>query len=245
MKELLNPASPAITYFLDKPATGEENMRRDCALLERVPLEPATILLRFYSFSPPCLSIGRFQSFDDIDLEACQRDGIDIVRRPTGGRAVLHQHEVTYALACAKENPDFGGNILQSCQHIHSVIVRGLRSLGARLFLHEHAPVSTRPQEDCFAQPSAQEIVDAQGNKIVGSAQMRRHQIILQHGSIVLRFPQTWKYLRHKSDSPKGRGLCDVLNRNITHDEVAQAIIGGFASSIEVHAAEIWRQGAG
>ena len=124
----------AITHRLelivDAPARGEENMRRDLALLDACARGEIPGAVRLYGFFPACLSLGRMQPIDDVNLEACARDGVDVVRRPSGGRAVLHDQEVTYSVVCRSTDPVFGGRVLESCSRIHEAVAVGLATLG-------------------------------------------------------------------------------------------------------------------
>ena len=144
--------------------------------------EPA---LRFYDWDPPALSLGYSQDAADVDFDACERLGVDVVRRPTGGRAVLHTAELTYGvtLPAGKES------IAQSYCRISQAIARGISRLGvtAALELGKVAPPTSR-SADCFAASTAADLVAA-GRKIVGSAQVRRRGVLLQHGSIKLEPP--------------------------------------------------------
>ena len=99
--------------MIDAPASGEENMARDLALLDACARREIPGAVRLYGFDPACLSLGRMQSLDDVDFEACARDGVDVVRRPSGGRAVLHDQEVTYAVVCRSTDQIFGGRVLE------------------------------------------------------------------------------------------------------------------------------------
>src|ERR1700730_19299450 len=119
-----------VLLILDDPAPGAENMRRDIALLHACAAGEIDGALRIYGFAPPCLSLGRLQPESDVDLGAGGRDGVDVVRRPSGGRAVLHDQEVTYALVCRTTDPAFGGHVLESCARIHAAVARGLKTLG-------------------------------------------------------------------------------------------------------------------
>ena len=105
-------------------------MLRDLALLDACVRGEIAGAVRLYGFSPACLSLGRMQSIDDVNLEACARDGVDVVRRPSGGRAVLHDQEVTYSVVCRATDPVFGGRVLESCSRIHDAVAVGLKLLG-------------------------------------------------------------------------------------------------------------------
>lgn len=159
-------------------------MALDEALAEGV-ADGGAPVLRFYRWSPACLSLGRNQPARGLyDLEALRAAGIDVVRRPTGGRAVLHDHELTYSVAV---RAGVLGTPRQSYAAINRALVAGLRRLGVRATLQPRGegrapPPSTVP---CFREPVEGEVVVA-GRKLVGSAQRRIGQTLLQHGSLLL-----------------------------------------------------------
>ena len=163
------------------PADGAFNMAVDDALLRSVRAGgPPT--LRLYAWSPPCLSLGRNQpargEYDAVRLASA---GIDLVRRPTGGRAVLHDDELTYAVAAPVQ---LFGSPRRAYRRVNEVLAEALRRLGAATTIQggeRSAPaLSTTP---CFAEPAVGEIV-AGGRKVVGSAQVVEGGALLQHGSI-------------------------------------------------------------
>jgi lipoyl(octanoyl) transferase len=173
--------------LLDPAAPGAWNMAVDELLLDGVDQATAPPTLRFYQWRPACLSLGYFQSFDVVDLPGCRRQGIDIVRRPTGGRAILHDAEVTYSVALPASVLGHDAGILPSYHRLSLALSDGLRELGVKSTL---APESAAPARIlsgpvCFDSPSAHEIL-LNGRKLVGSAQVRRNRALLQHGSIVL-----------------------------------------------------------
>lgn len=164
--------------IIDGPMTGRENMAKDEALLATG--EP---VLRFYQWRPPCVSIGYFQDPDrDIDLDYLKTAGIDLVRRPTGGRAVLHEDELTYALVLPATLLPSG--VVQSYQLVAGIFVAALGELG--LVCDIKGP-DGRPDRNagCFSSTSAYEIC-CRGKKVMGSAQVRRNGVVLQHGSLLL-----------------------------------------------------------
>src|SRR5262249_4942138 len=113
------------------PADGFTNMAVDEAVLELFAAQPAPTTVRFYSWSPPPLSLGYAQSIAcDIDLPKCTCLGIDVVRRPTGGRAVLHDHEVTYSVVISADDPRASSGVLAAYLTISQAMIRGLSYLG-------------------------------------------------------------------------------------------------------------------
>lgn len=175
---------------------GFQNMAIDEAILIACKrgLVPPTV--RFYGWSPPALSLGYLQKVEGrIDLKACRRLGIDVVRRPTGGGAVLHDQELTYSLVCPEDHPLFPPDVLGTYKVISSWLIEGFRSLGLEAQLvsfREKQPSIGEPQARrapavCFSASSWYEIA-IQGRKVCGSAQRRIPGAFLQHGSILLDF---------------------------------------------------------
>jgi lipoate-protein ligase A len=172
-----------LTADVDTPRTGAWNMALDHALLESVQQQPRAVL-RLYRWQPACLSFGRNQpARGQYDEAAARALDIDIVRRPTGGMAVLHDHELTYAVVAPA---DVLGGPRQSYHTINAALVAGLQSLGIPAELSAGRPRSAFGSvHPCFAEPAAGEVVAA-GRKLVGSAQRCDKRVILQHGSILL-----------------------------------------------------------
>ena len=145
-------------------------------------------VLRLYRWAPPCLSLGRHQDPEvAADGAFCRARGIDVVRRPTGGMAVLHDDEVTYAVVAPMDRPPFAGlNLMETYGRIAGALVEGLRGLGLPAELSRRrvspAPLSAAP---CFQVPTENEIL-VHGRKVVGSAQLRGQRAFLQHGAVPL-----------------------------------------------------------
>ncbi len=186
--------SRAFRLLLDGPADGATNMAVDEAVLGSyvAPSSTRAPTLRLYSWFPPALSLGRSQSAASAhDAAYLRAEGIDLVRRPTGGRAVLHEHERTYAVIGRLREPPFEGGVLDTYRRIAAALVEALRRLGVDAEGAEPergAPRDPGPQGPpvCFDLAGAHEIT-ATGRKLIGSAQLRRHGAFLQHGSILLR----------------------------------------------------------
>lgn len=223
-------------------APGAWNMAVDEALMEAVGREDSPPTLRFYGWNPPALSLGYFQDrAREVDLDGCATQGFDCVRRPTGGRAVLHSAEVTYAVVVPEGYPGFGGSVSEAYRAIAEGLLVGLKRLGVPAEMAE-APRREGGERSaaCFDSPSFYELV-VDGRKLVGSAQVRRHGAILQHGSILLRFDPL-ELLRCLA-VPAGPGrerlqraltghvvsLAEALGREPGFAEVAEAVAGGMA----------------
>ncbi|TMF45453.1 MAG: hypothetical protein E6I24_09655 [Chloroflexi bacterium] len=161
--------------LLDPPAEGAWNMAVDEVLLDGIAAGSAPPTLRFYTWTPACLSLGYFQPFSVVNVEGCRGLGIDIVRRPTGGRAILHDRELTYSVALPASVLGHDAGILPSYRRLSLALQAGLARLGIEVSLapESEAPSRAGPGPVCFDRPSAHEIL-LRGRKVVG-----------QHGSIV------------------------------------------------------------
>jgi lipoate-protein ligase A len=164
------------------PASGPENMALDEALMARARMTREWVF-RVYSWSAPTLSLGRHQSAcAAYDPGTLAEAGIAVVRRPTGGRAVLHDREVTYSVTAPATE---AGALRESYERINRLVVDGLRSLGVDVEVAETARAPKPDLTPCFERPSPGELT-AGGRKLAGSAQWREHGALLQHGSILV-----------------------------------------------------------
>ena len=190
--------------LVDPPARGSWNMAVDEVLLEGVVAGTAPPTLRFYGWTPPCLSLGYFQPFDAVNLDGCRALGVDVVRRPTGGRAILHDRELTYSVVLPASTLGHDGGVLPSYRRLSLALQDGLRRLGITAMLAPESAAGGSPAHGpaCFDRPSAHEIL-LDGRKLVGSAQVRRGGALLQHGSILIepRIAKLMACLRRPDDS--------------------------------------------
>jgi len=224
------------------PNLGVYNMALDEELLARAQAGEDRPVLRLYAWQPPAVSLGRFQKRETaVNAEACKRLGYDIVRRITGGRAVLHDKELTYSIIARTDNPLFPGTVLGTYKVIAAGLLAGLGNLGIPAEIvsrgGRHAKrVDTRAKDAaCFSSPSWYEIL-VNGRKIVGSAQRRVSGAFLQHGSILMDYDP-------KLEAEVIPGGCngDVvtcikreLGRDVPLDEVKQAFVQGFREALEI-----------
>lgn len=181
---------PAYAFMDTPPTTGAWNMAMDSALMDMVEGGDLQFCLRTYRWSPPCVSIGRFQRLaDEVDPERVTSMGFQMVRRPTGGRAVLHHTELTYSLIARRSLPLVSGSISESLRRVSKILASALTGLGADVQAgpsERHAFGSRRPANPCFTSHGRWEITTFDGRKLVGSAQARRAEVFLEHGSIIL-----------------------------------------------------------
>ncbi len=172
--------------LITDPADGAWNMALDEAIARLAGRREVPPTLRFYRWRPPTVSLGRHQPVTDIDQAALAARGWGLVRRPTGGRAILHTDELTYSVGGPADDPILNGPVLDVYHRISQGLLLGLQRLGLEAV---KAPGSARahdPSAACFEVPSAYEI-SIRGRKIIGSAQRRTATHVLQHGSLPLR----------------------------------------------------------
>ena len=172
--------------YISPPAAGAWNMAVDEAILENVVRGDSPPTLRLYAWNPPCLSLGRSQPFANANITALKKNGWDILRRATGGRAILHTDELTYSIIAPKDNFHISGSVLESYKYLAKALLTALEDLGAEVEMKKEEKkggVGFNPV--CFETPSAYEIT-VNGKKLIGSAQARQKGGILQHGSLPL-----------------------------------------------------------
>jgi len=247
----------------DSYHTGFMNMAIDEAIMiaHREGLVPPTI--RFYQWSPPAVSLGYFQDLEkEIDVDVCQDMRIDIVRRPTGGKAVLHDKELTYSFIIKENHPLVNDSILETYKKISGGMIRGLSYLGITA---ELVPLREKLKSNpllkggkseirhsdfksiCFSVPSRYE-VQVEGKKIVGSAQVRKREIVLQHGSLlielekdklfsVFNFPSAQIRERLKIRF-KATSLEEILKKKINFSELSEILPRGFEEEFGVRLVE-------
>jgi lipoate-protein ligase A len=203
---------------------GAENMAVDWSLLIEA-ARSGRAFLRLYRWDPPCLSFGRNEpAATRYDRAEIDRRGLAVVRRPTGGRAVWHEHEVTYAVAAPLH---VFGSLRESYLGIHERLATALRSLGADVQLAGRpAAWPSGRQGSCFASAAGGEIVVGK-RKVVGSAQVRHGDALLQHGSILLDGSQdVVRAVSRQSSAVRGETtLRETLGRPVTFEEVTGAIM--------------------
>jgi len=180
--------SPATWRLIleEEPRSGAANMAVDESLAESVAAGDAPPTLRFYRWQPAAVSLGRHQSVADVDEAKIAERGYDLVRRTTGGRAILHTDELTYSVTAPAADPRMAGGVMDAYLLMSNGLLAGLSGIGLAA---EKAAGDVRAGRDvsaaCFEVPSAYEIT-ASGRKLMGSAQSRRKGYVLQHGSLPL-----------------------------------------------------------
>jgi lipoyl(octanoyl) transferase len=174
--------------IIDAAMDGSRNMAIDASLLDETEKSQSLkTIVRFYGWRIPTISLGRNQQIDKaVDVEYCRTNGIDIVHRPTGGRAVLHDDELTYAVV-SNDTDQFGDSIYGNYKRVSEALCLAYNRLGVPAVLapetRKLSPSANDADPPCFLSPSRYELT-VQGRKIVGSAQRRLRRSFLQHGSM-------------------------------------------------------------
>jgi lipoate-protein ligase A len=228
--------------IIDGNLTGARNMARDVAMLEAVADGEAGPTVRLYGWHPPCLSLGRHQGIEAADLEFCRAEGIDVVRRPTGGRALLHHFELTYAVIAHLNEGPLPRGLQEAYRAICAVLVRAMRTLGidaeltgGEVNLQLPNPKTTIP---CFEAPAGGEVV-VRGRKLVGSAMRAHGGAILQHGAILLDWDGRLQAGAMGLDDdaslrPQVTTLRDELRRELPRAVLEEALVEAFGSELGV-----------
>jgi len=272
-------------------ADGATNMAIDEAILWAVAEGESLPTLRFYGWRPSCLSIGYSQSMEsEVDVDRCREAGIGLVRRPTGGRAILHADELTYSIVAPQAEPRVAGGVIESYRRLSAGLVAGLRALGVDVSqalspsplplsqdqergrggqhrppppappptLGEGSPVPPSPRVGrgglggrgvqsaaCFDAPSSYEITVG-GKKLVGSAQVRKKKVVLQHGSLPLEgdITRIFDFLKAPSEErreelrqelrARATSLELALGYSVSFEEVARHLAIGFAQALNL-----------
>ncbi len=219
---------------------GAANMARDEAISRAVSAGQQPPTLRLYGWQPPAISLGQAQRADSVDEARCRADGIGVVRRPTGGLAILHADELTYSVSLPITHPIAEGDVMTSYRRIAQAIMRALQMLGVPdVGANRVAKEDKAKGPVCFEAPSDYEVVGA-GKKLVGSAQWRRVDGVLQHGSLPLHgdIARICSYLVYAPEPERVRAhaatLEEVLGYKVSWDEAAEAWRRAFAEVLDV-----------
>ncbi len=214
---------------------GAWNMAIDEAMLlaHTAGLTPPT--LRLYRWQPPAISLGLLQPFEAINETACRQLGFEIVRRPSGGGAVLHQHEITYAVVVDGKLCPYGSSVLSTYRWLAEGLKAGLKRLGVDISLSPPSQ-STSPatKSFCFARLTDADL-SVNGRKLGGAAQARKRNFLLQHGSIPLQLDmEAIERIFGSTDRGQFTWVEEVLGRDIALDEFAEALVQGFSEALGI-----------
>ena len=236
----MTPWRPLIT----PPARGAWNMAVDESILEHVGRGASLPTLRLYAWDPACLSLGHAQPFADVDTTRLKERGWEVVRRATGGRAILHTDELTYSVIAPNDEPSVAGSVLESYNRLAQALLLGVKNLDLPVEMKEGKTDGTStPNPVCFEVPSAYEIT-VDGKKLIGSAQARKKEGVLQHGSLPLtgdltRICQVLVFEDASERAKASKRLLaraatveSALGREISWETAAQAFIHAFEAQL-------------
>lgn len=223
---------------------GAYNMAVDSAIAQAIGAGRQAATLRLYGWNPFCLSLGYGQRAREADTEALRQRGWDLVRRPTGGKAILHGDELTYSLCLPLDHPLASGDIIESYRRLSGGLLRALEILGLSAIANpaRESALNQPAGPVCFVQPSHYEIL-VDGRKLIGSAQLRRKSVMLQHGTIplcgdvgricdVLSFKSAAERAEQKERARRrALTLSQALGREPSWTEVASAFEAGFVDA--------------
>ena len=204
--------------------SGKENMLIDSELLENAISEQAEEpLFRLYGWSPACVSLGRNQRDDFVDRKLLDSLNIDIVRRLTGGRALLHDDEITYSYVCPVSTLKNGENVTQSYKEISQILIDGLKKLGIDLDFGGEKKYKGH-RDYCMLVSTGADLCYS-GRKLIGSAQYRKNGYILQHGSILYNYDKELleKIFKEEVDTSSIISIKEI-NSNITKDDIIESL---------------------
>ena len=228
------------------PKDGALNMATDEGLLREVAAHRSPPTLRLYTWSPPAMTLGRGQPFADADMAALSAHGITLLRRGTGGTAVLHENELSYTIAVTDDEPRLTGGIVESYRGLSTALLYALEKIGlhnAEASAHAENRRPRSPNEVrspvCFELPSDYEITVDQ-RKLFGSAQMRIRDGILQHGTLPLSgdIARISAYLTAHPPAERIHAhaitLREALGQDIAWRDVADALVEGFTATLNL-----------
>ena len=225
-------------------ARGAWNMAVDEAILEHLGRRESLPTLRLYAWDPASLSLGHSQPFADVDRARLGARGWEVVRRATGGRAILHTDELTYSVIGRAEDPVLAGGVLESYNRIAQALLFAVKDLGLAVEMKEgRTDDKAMPNPVCFEVPSTHEITVG-GKKLIGSAQARKKEGVLQHGSLPLTGDLTriCQALVFENEAARENAAQRLLRRAatvesalgyaVTWDTAAQAFVRAFESQL-------------
>jgi len=226
-----------------------ENMAIDEALFRTSQRRDVPPVLRFYGWKSPAVSLGYFQDAEEeIPCAYCRDRGIDVVRRPTGGKAVLHGDDLTYSLVAKESNPLFSSGIVETYRTISGCLIRGLTKSGVDAQMVEEGRIGVEHSGAfCFASSYKNEIL-ADGRKICGNAQVRARGVFLQHGSVLMDFDPPAvcaAILKTKDAGRKAKALeasvtsiREIAGEGVGIDVLCRNIAAGFEEVLQIRLVE-------
>ncbi len=211
-----------------KVYNGIKNMQIDSEILEESISNKVTEpIIRFYAWSPACVSIGRNQKEEHVNTEYCKAHNIDIVRRVTGGRGLLHDDEVTYSFVCPCDYLIGGESIIKSYKEISSAIILGFKKLGIELDFGGKKRINNS-FDYCMALSTGADLCYEE-KKLIGSAQFRKQNYLLQHGSVLFSYKKEVVDTIFNETTPENTITCiKEINPDLTRLDIVNAMTAGF-----------------
>jgi len=216
-------------YLITNNLSAAKNMAIDRAVLVANSEEKVPPTVRFYTWSPPAISIGYFQSLsEEVDLEKCKKLGVEYVRRITGGGAVFHEEELTYSIVIPESHSEIPKNIMDSYARICGAVIKGLKNLEIE---SKYAPIN--------------DIISG-GKKISGNAQTRKLKTVLQHGTVLMDVDveKMFSILRVPNEKIRDKMISDVkqrvtsvkhlLGNTVSFEKAASAMKKGFEEEFDI-----------
>jgi lipoyl(octanoyl) transferase len=230
--------------LITPPAHGAWNMALDESILEHIGRGKSLPTLRLYAWDPPCLSLGHAQPFADVDMKRLRERGWELVRRLTGGRAILHTDELTYSVIAPNNEPRVAGTVLESYNRLARALLLAVKELDLPVEMKEgRVDHPSMPNPVCFEVPSTYEIT-VNEKKLIGSAQARKRDGVLQHGSLPLvgdltRICQALAFESETARETASKRLLErattvesALGRQVRWEAAAQSFIHAFEAQL-------------
>ena len=230
--------------LITPPARGAWNMAVDESILEHIGRGESVPTLRLYAWDPACLSLGHAQPFSDVDVDRLKERSWEVVRRATGGRAILHTDELTYSVIAPNDEPRVEGGVLESYNRLAEALLFAVKILELPVEMKEgKADGDGRTNPICFEVPSTYEIT-VNGKKLIGSAQARKKEGVLQHGSLPLtgdiaRICQALVFENESTRQTASSRLLaraatveSALGRAVSWEAAAQAFVNAFEAQL-------------
>ena len=232
-------------FLVTPPARGAWNMALDQTILEHIGRGESLPTLRLYAWEPACLSLGHAQPFADVDVSRLQARGWEVVRRITGGRAILHTDELTYSVIAPNDEPVIAGTVLESYNRLAQALLLAVKNLELPVEINNGVAQNDILHNNpvCFEVPSTYEIT-VDGKKLIGSAQARKKEGVLQHGSLPLsgdlaRICEALVFEKESARAEASKRLLarattveSALGRVVSWEMAAQAFIHAFEAQL-------------
>jgi lipoate-protein ligase A len=217
--------------FIDyKENNGKYNMDFDLEILNQaIANKNKEPVIRFYGWTPACVSLGRNQSESKVNTEYCREHGIDIVKRVTGGRGLLHDDEVTYSFVCPTDFLNAGDSVINSYKEISSAIIEGFKYIDISLELGGKKKIEAS-HDYCMLLSTGADL-SYNGKKLIGSAQYRTQGYILQHGSVLFGYnKEVIENIFNEKTDENSITCINEINNQLTRQDIIDSMKKGFSS---------------